>query len=171
MILTGPEIARQVERGNIVIRPFRYEQVNPNSYNYRLGPVLTPLAGFGAAWPGGSVSIPESGFCLQPRAVYLAKTAEVIGSEQFVTSLIGRSSVGRLGLFVQISADLGNLGPAHSWTLEMTVIQPLVVYPGMRIGQVSFWCPSGTIESYRGSYTRHSEPMGCLDKRLTSVQP
>lgn len=171
MILTGPEISRQVAQGNIVIRPFRHEQLNPNSYNYRLGPVLTPLSGFGATASSTSFSIPEDGFCLQPRTVYLAKTAEVIGSERFVTSLIGRSSVGRLGLFVQISADLGNLGPAHSWTLELTVVQPLMVYPGMIIGQVSFWCPTGTIEPYRGFYTRHSEPMGCLDERLIEVQP
>jgi dCTP deaminase len=170
MILTGPEISRQVKRGNIVIRPFRHEQVNPNSYNYHLGPMLTPLHGFGAAAPSASLSIPKGGFCLQPRTVYLAKTAEVIGSEHFVTSLIGRSSVGRLGLFVQISADLGNLGPAHSWTLELTVVQPLVVYPGMIIGQVSFWRPSGTIEPYRGFYTRYCEPMGCLDERLMEVQ-
>jgi dCTP deaminase len=170
MILTGSEISRQVKHGNIVIHPFRHKQVNPNSYNYRLGPVLTPLHGFGDAAPSASLSIPKSGFCLQPRAVYLAKTAEVIGSEHFVTSLIGRSSVGRLGLFVQISADLGNLGPAHSWTLELTVVQPLVVYPGMIVGQVSFWRPSGTIKQYRGLYTRHCEPMGCLDERLMEVQ-
>jgi len=170
MILTGPEICRQVELGNIVIRPFTHEQLNPNSYNYRLGSVLTPLGGYGADAAGPSVPIPKSGFCLHPGMVYLAKTAEVIGSEHFVTSLIGRSSVGRLGLFVQISADLGNLGPAHSWTLELTVVQRLVVYPGMIVGQVSFWCPSGSIEPYRGFYTDHSEPIGCLDERLMGVQ-
>ena len=171
MILTGPEIFRQVKLGNITIEPFRLEQLNPNSYNYRLGSLIVPLDDQVDGAPTQGLHIPQSGFCLQPRRVYLAHTAEIIGSERFVTCLIGRSSVGRLGLFLQISADLGNLGPAHSWTLELTVVQPLVVYPHMIIGQVSFWRPIGPIELYRGFYTNHSEPVGCLDTRLVKAQP
>ncbi len=168
MILTGPEISRQVELGNIIIQPFSLDQLNPNSYNYRLGSLIAPLDERTAA-AAPSIQIPKSGFCLQPRRVYLAHTVEMIGSDRFVTSLIGRSSVGRLGLFLQISADLGNLGPAHSWTLELTVVQPLVIYPGMIIGQVSFWRPHGTVEPYRGFYTGHSEPVGCLDEQLAKA--
>ena len=33
MILTGSEIAKQVIKNKIVIEPFNYENINPNSYN------------------------------------------------------------------------------------------------------------------------------------------
>ena len=41
MILTGSEIKKYVENGDIVIEPFNEDQLNPNSYNYRLGETLT----------------------------------------------------------------------------------------------------------------------------------
>jgi dCTP deaminase len=100
------------------------------------------------------IEIPETGYVLQPGRLYLGHTYERIGSTHFVPSLIGRSSLGRLGLFLQITADLGHLGTYHKWTLEMTVVQPLRIYPKMRIGQVSFWEPQGVpalaVASYAG---------------------
>ena len=77
-----------------------------------------------------------------------------------MTSLIGRSSVGRLGLFLQITADLGQLGAKHSWTLELKVVQPLIVYPMMKIGQVSFWVPEGEFSDYDGKYAKYSTVHG-----------
>jgi dCTP deaminase len=169
MILTGSEITRQVRQGRITITPFSTEQVNPNSYNYRLGEWITVCRG--NTGDGGSpvIRIPDQGFLLMPRQLYLGHTAEKIGSRAFVTSLIGRSSMGRLGLFLQISADLGNLGPAHSWTLELFVVQPLRIYAGMKIGQVSFWRPTGTIELYSGSYTDYSMPTHCVVNDLKAM--
>ncbi len=87
-----------------------------------------------------------------------------------MTSLIGRSSVGRLGLFVQISADLGNLGPAHQWTLELTCVQPVKVYPGMRIGQVSFWAATGQVRQYEGVYMKYNIPMHSLSAPVSMEQ-
>ena len=51
--------------------------------------------------------------------------------------------MGRLGLFLQITAPLGHLGTYHNWTLELKVVQPLKVYPLMKIGQVTFWKTKG----------------------------
>lgn len=162
MILTGNEIARQVELGNITISPFASECLNPNSYNYSLGHLIRsipPQIAAGLSTSAGPVEeIPSSGMQLLPGQLYLSHTKEVIGSTHFVISLIGRSSVGRLGLFVQISADMGNLGAAHSWTLELTCTQPIVVYPNMIIGQISFWTPAGAVSLYQGEYTSHSNP-------------
>lgn len=53
-------------------------------------------------------------------------------------SLIGRSSTGRLGLFLQVSADLGHTGAEHKWTLELVAAKPIKIYPNMIIGQISF---------------------------------
>lgn len=159
MILTGPEIERQIKDGSIVIEPFVKEQINPNSYNYRIGDSLIEISDQPID-PKKTASarhhlLPEEGFLLHPRRLYLAHTQEKIGSREYVTTLIGRSSLGRLGLWLQISADLGHLGDAHCWTLELSVVQPLWIYPGMIVGQVSFWLPMGERELlYTGKYAK-----------------
>ncbi|MFJ4800908.1 MULTISPECIES: dCTP deaminase [Streptomyces] len=162
MILTGPAIREAVANGTITIDPFEPELLNPNSYNYRLGDQLQELTSRPAdpTVPARTraIDLSDGGFVLQPGTVYLGTTVETIGSEDFVTSLIGRSSLGRLGCFLQISADLGQLGAVHRWTLEITVVQPLRIYPGMRVGQVSFWRPAGHRSPYRGHYGTLSVP-------------
>jgi dCTP deaminase len=96
---------------------------------------------------------------LQPKKLYLGSTVEEIGSDHFVTQLIGRSSVGRLGLFLQITASLGHVGSKHCWTLELKVVQPLRIYPNMKIGQVSFWKMDGVdMIDYNGKYQKYSLP-------------
>lgn len=96
MILTGSEIKKYVENGDIVIEPFNEDQLNPNSYNYRLGETLTFKEDDGKY---RTVKIPEEGFVLYPDRVYLGHTLETLGSRKCAMSLIGRSSTGRLGLF------------------------------------------------------------------------
>lgn len=174
MILTGNEIKRQVKMGNITIQPFTEKDVNPNSYNYRLGEEYTIVSPNIDLIVNSNFEtkkeklkkIPRDGLLLEPGKAYLANTLEIIGSNKFVTSLIGRSSLGRLGLFLQISADLGNLGPPHKWTLEMTCVQPIIVYPYMKIGQVSFWVPEGEIKEYKGEYTNYNSPKHTIYKRF-----
>lgn len=145
MILTGDEIANEVANGSITIEPFSRQLTNPNSYNYRLGDQLVVIDDAVIDLHGKAhtheIIIPEDGIELQPGVIYLGHTYESIGSDAFVPSLIGRSSLGRLGMFLQITADLGHLGTRHKWTLEITVVQPLRVYPRMVVGQVSFWLP------------------------------
>jgi dCTP deaminase len=165
MILTGKAITAAVHHGEITITPFDEAQVNPNSYNYRLGRILkmpaVTVADARRESPCEQVAIPTDGYVLQPGTVYLGATVEKIGSRHFVPSLIGRSSLGRLGLFLQISADLGQLGACHCWTLEIVAVQPLKVYAGMRIGQVSFWAPEGHRQPYQGFYGHISEALPC----------
>ncbi|OJH35970.1 dCTP deaminase [Cystobacter ferrugineus] len=181
MILTGNEIERAVRDGRIDLEPFDPDLLNPNSYNYRLGAEIVELRSDVIDLRGEQrtvkVSIPPEGFRLEPRRVYLGTTLEVIGSDSFVPSLIGRSSLGRLGLFLQITADLGHLGTRHRWTLELKVVQPLIVYPGMRIGQVSFWKPEGAdlLEGARyiqqtHSYAHFSEPQPSMFHKLLDDQ-
>jgi dCTP deaminase len=164
MILTRAEIDREVAQGAIVINPYVPTQLNPNSYNYRLGSNIKevhPENSLGnSAANNPLLPIDESGTVIAPGRVYLSNTLEVIGSRKYVISLIGRSSIGRLGLYVQLSADLGNLGDAHRWTLELTCVQPMFIYPGMIMGQISFWETHGAPAFYSGPYTRFSQPTG-----------
>lgn len=156
MILTGYEIARQRSLKRIVIEPFERQLVNPNSYNYRLGNELLefPQAVIDVKQPlmPRRHRLSARGFLLLPERLYLGHTVEIIGSDFYSTSLIGRSSMGRLGLWLQVTADLGHTGTAQRWTLEMKVVQPLWIYPGMKIGQVSFWKVAGRRYMYKGRY-------------------
>ena len=162
MILTGSEIKKQVQANRIHIYPFIEKNINPNSYNYRLhedllellddpiDPKVEPKV--------NKIKISDQGYTLEPGKLYLGSTIEEIGSDHYVTSLIGHSSIGRLGLFLQITADLGHLGAKHRWTLELTVVQPLIIYPMMKIGQVSFWSVEGNQDKlYKGKYDQYSE--------------
>lgn len=162
MILTGKEIEKQVELGNIHIKPFKKDNINPNSYNYRLSnklyKVTNDLLDIMKETQYIEIDIPEDGYILEPKSLYLGTTVESIGSDYFVTQLIGRSSVGRLGLFLQITAPLGHIGAKHCWTLELTAIQPIKIYKNMKIGQVSFWQPEGNIDKYTGSYNNYNNP-------------
>jgi len=162
MILTGEAITEAVECGDIVIDPFDPARVNPNSCNYRLGSEVVRVE---VARDPKLAAVqqrlePVDGrFLLRKGRFYLGHTLERIGSTRYVTSLIGRSSIGRLGLFVQLSADLGHCGAVHRWTLELLPTIDIYVYPGQVIGQVSFWSTTGDVAAYQGWYGRHDLPM------------
>ena len=153
MILTGTKIKEEIAKGSISIEPFCETQVNPNSYNYRLGSTIKVFKDFQGLKPiFEEVRIPSDGYVLIPETMYLANTFEIIGSKKYAMSLIGRSSMGRYGLFLQASANLGHTTSRHRWTLEMVAILPIKVYPEMIIGQVSFWENYGEVEQYDGRY-------------------
>lgn len=158
MILTGSKINQSVREGNISISPFDQAELNPNSYNYRLGSELKMAYEDGSGVHFLNVGFPEAGLILQPGNLYLGQTAEKIGSSSYAMSLIGRSSLGRLGLFLQVSANLGHTGSNHQWTLELYACQPIKIYPNMRIGQVSFWTNIGEMKDYERYYSNFNSP-------------
>ncbi|RLU80156.1 dCTP deaminase [Streptomyces griseocarneus] len=156
MILTGPEITAAALDGRLRIDPFDPEQANPNSYNVRLGNRLTaytsPVIDAHRPNPTATVTIGGDGHVLMPGELYLGHTFEQVGSDHFVPLLFGRSSVGRLGLFVEITAPIGDIGFHGQWTLMLTPVRPLRVYPGMEIGQVMFFVATGPVDLYTGKY-------------------
>ncbi|MEU5869274.1 MULTISPECIES: dCTP deaminase [unclassified Nonomuraea] len=162
MILTGPEIIQATGDGRIDISPFSLDQVNPNSYNVRLGDTLLTypdvVVDAHEANRTQAVSIDEKGFVLQPDELYLGHTVERVGSDVYVPLLFGRSSVGRLGLFVEITAPIGDIGFHGQWTLMLSPVRPLRVYPGMKIGQIMFFVSCGEIDLYAGKYQAASGP-------------
>jgi deoxycytidine triphosphate deaminase len=156
MILTGRQIIQEYLDGHIVIDPFEPEQVNPNSYNFRLGPTFRVYTDFplDPRWPNAytDLEIPAEGFVLQPHRLYLGCTVEVLGSTRYVPTYAARSSVARLGLFINLSASLGDIGFIGQWTLQLYTVHPLRVYAGMKIGQMMWWQPKGEIVLYEGKY-------------------
>ncbi|MFJ9517991.1 dCTP deaminase [Kitasatospora sp. NPDC101801] len=162
MILTGPEITEANADGRIAIAPFRADQVNPNSYNVRLGDTLLcytdETIDAYRPNPTAELRIPDEGYVLRPEQLYLGHTMERVGSDHYVPLLFGRSSVGRLGLFVEITAPIGDIGFHGQWTLMLSPVRPLRVYPGMKIGQVMFFVALGEVDLYRGKYQSSEGP-------------
>jgi dCTP deaminase len=169
MILTGPEILRQVKAQRIHIEPFEPGQLSPNSYDFLLGNQI--------CWYDEDVldcrlpnqvikeRIPADGMVLAPGRIYLGCTAERMGSDHYVPIIRARSSTARLGLFIHVTADLIDIGSVNHWTLQLHAVQPVRVYPGMRIGQVTFWRTKGRIVLYRGKYQGSTGPMPSLIHR------
>ncbi len=59
-----------------------------------------------------------------------------------------RASLAPLGLFVQTSAGIGDVGYRGYWTLVLYPTQPVRIYPGVPICRVSFYEPAGPITEY-----------------------
>ncbi|CAN7771515.1 dCTP deaminase [Rhizobium leguminosarum] len=163
MILTGSEITRRVQSGEIVISPFREENVNPNSYNFTLSSTLRVYEegeiDVRKEKETKTIEIGEGGYVLQPRRLYLASTTEIIGSHHFVPSYAARSSVARLGMFINLSAPFGDIGFVGNWTLQLLAINQIRVYAGMTVGQMMFWKVRGEIELYNGKYQGAKGPI------------
>jgi len=151
MVLSGHEILAQLGK-NIIIDPFDEANLNPNSYNLRLHDELMVyeevLLDMRKPHRVRRIQIPEAGFILQPNQLYLGRTAERTETHHLVPMIEGRSSVGRLGLFVHVTAGFGDVGFCGYWTLEMFAIQPIRIYAGVPICQIFYHEIQGQITEY-----------------------
>ena len=160
MILSGKEIARHMGEA-ISIEPFDPRRLNPNSYNLTLHNELlvyeNRLLDMKMENPVEQLTIPEEGLVLQPDRLYLGRTQEFTRTENFVPMQEGRSSVGRLGLFIHVTAGFGDVGFAGYWTLEIFCVQPIRIYPGVEICQIYYHDIRGDYEPYRsGKYQNNT---------------
>lgn len=151
MILSGKEIKNRQGK-EIVIEPFVERQLNPNSYNLRLHNELLVYEertlDMKKENRAKRLIIQEEGLVLEPGILYLARTVEYTKTEGYVPMLEGRSSIGRLGLFVHITAGFGDVGFAGYWTLEIFCVQPIRVYPDVEVCQIYYHSIEGDYDAY-----------------------
>jgi len=152
MILSDTKILAAIEKGEIVIEPFRPECLGTNSYDVHLGKYLATYKDRVLdAKKHNEISlfeIPEEGFVLEPGVLYLGVTEEYTETHNSVPFLEGKSSVGRLGVDIHATAGKGDVGFCNSWTLEISCTQPVRVYAGMPIGQLIYFHVDGEIDRY-----------------------
>jgi dCTP deaminase len=178
MVLTGPEILKQMALGTIHIAPFQPAHLGPNSYDVTLNSkLLVYELAPGEALdmkknnPTQGIEIPAEGLVLQPGRLYIGCSNETATSRRFVPMFEGRSSIGRLGINTHITAGFGDVGWGYipdengqlqcqypTWTLEIEVVHPIRVYPNVRLGQVYFMTPDGELSFYKGKYSQQREP-------------
>lgn len=156
MILSGKEIKREIGKG-INIEPFSESQLNPNSYNLKLHNELmvysNPVLDMKHPNPVEPLTIPEEGLLLETGKLYLGRTVEKTETSKFVPMLEGRSSIGRLGLFIHVTAGFGDVGFNGFWTLEIFCVQPIRIYAGVDICQIFYHTIEGDFDTYKnGKY-------------------
>jgi dCTP deaminase len=152
MILSGEEIRANLGT-NIVIEPFDPARLNPNSYNLTLHHELLTYEEvvLDMRCPNRTrrLTIPPEGLVLNPQQLYLGRTVEYTETRNLIPMIEGRSSIGRLGLFVHITAGFGDVGFRGYWTLEMFAVQPVRIYPGVPICQIIYHQIVGDVREYR----------------------
>jgi dCTP deaminase len=151
MILSGNEIRARLN-GDIVIDPFHEEQLNPNSYNLRLHNELLAYEEIVLDMRRPNRFrrhvIPPEGLVLDPNRLYLGRTLERTETHNLVPMLEGRSSIGRLGLFVHVTAGFGDVGFCGYWTLEMFAVHPVRIYANVQIAQIFYHTVEGEVTEY-----------------------
>jgi len=154
MILSGLEIKKQIGLKHIEITPYDEKCVNPNSYNLRLHNELLvytdDILDMKKAMTTETINIPEDGLVLAPGQLYLGRTHERTSTGQYVPMLEGRSSIGRLGIYVHVTAGFGDVGFSGFWTLEIQCVKPVRIYPMVEICQIYFHTIEGEYQTYQG---------------------
>ena len=151
MVLSDKTIALELAKGRIVIEPVDAEDIQPSSVDLHLGAELQVFRNSRYPYIDPRVNQPglteqliasvEEPFVLHPGEFALGVTAEHIElPDDIVARLEGKSSLGRLGLMIHSTAGYVDPGWRGQITLELSNVAnlPILLTPGMPIGQISF---------------------------------
>lgn len=148
MILSDKDIKEAISNGDIDISPFDEKSLGCNSYDVHLGEILLTYDFSSNSEyvldckkdnPTIEHKIGPDGFKLVPGELYLGVTQEHTITRKHVPVLEGKSSGARLGISIHATAGVGDVAFKGRWTLEISVIHPVIVYTGMPIGQLIYF--------------------------------
>ena len=173
MIFSDRDIKQAVEAGRIGIDPYVADHVQPSSVDLRVDsvfrvfethryPIIDPKAHQPDLTKRMEVE-PGGRFMLHPGEFVLGATFERIRlADDVVARLEGKSSLGRIGLLIHSTAGFVDPGFDGYLTLELANVAnlPIAIYPGMLIGQVSFYQMSSPAEHPYGSHGAGSKYQG-----------
>lgn len=152
MILSGKEIKKRIDN-DIFIDPFDKKQLNPNSYNLKLSDEISwyenKILDMKDVHSLHIIKMDHDGLLLKPGQLYLGRTHEYTVTKNLVPMIEGRSSIGRLGIFIHATAGFGDVGFAGFWTLEISCIQPVIIYPFVEIAQIYYHTIEGDFDEYK----------------------
>ncbi|NQY56231.1 MAG: dCTP deaminase [Ilumatobacteraceae bacterium] len=153
MILSDRTMREQIATGRIVIEPFDDALIQPSSIDVRISPLFRVFRNHTRAVIDVKQDMadltelieldPDSDdpFILHPGEFVLGSTLERIGMPNDIVGRVdGKSSLGRLGLLIHSTAGFVDPGFDGHITLELANVAslPITLYPGMKIGQISF---------------------------------
>lgn len=160
--LTGNQIKEEVETGGIVIEPFNTSNINPNSYNYTISPVILKnideIIDVKSIDSYEKITMTDKGYILEPGECYLGCTNEIFGTNKFACLVTGRSSIGRKFITNHVTAALIDQGFKGTITLEITVTKRTRIYPNITFGQIFWFTTFGEALLYQGKYQNQINP-------------
>ncbi|MEM8745061.1 MAG: dCTP deaminase [Actinomycetota bacterium] len=179
MILSDRTLREQIDAGRIVLDPFDESLVQPSSIDVRISNLfrvfrnhtrgvidvkvdledLTELV----EMPVDERGVGDEAFMLHPGEFVLGSTLErVTVPDDVVGRVEGKSSLGRLGLLIHSTAGFVDAGFDGHITLELANVAslPITLYPGMKIGQISFMTMTTPAENPYGAGASGSKYQG-----------
>jgi dCTP deaminase len=164
MILSDRTIREEIDAGRIVIDPFDTRCVQPSSVDLHVDSQFRVFANNRYPYIDVKLEQPDltelvetkrdEPFILHPGEFVLGSTLERVALPgDVVARLEGKSSLGRLGLLIHSTAGYVDPGWDGYLTLELSNVAnlPITLYPGMRIGQISFFRLTTEAETPYGS--------------------
>ena len=173
MILSDVDIRKALASGRIEIEPFDPDCVQPSSVDLHVDSQFRVFAN--SRYPYIDVHKPmpdltelvevkeDDPFILHPGEFVLGSTLERVAlPDDLVARLEGKSSLGRLGLLIHSTAGYVDPGWDGYLTLELSNVAnlPITLYPGMKIGQISFFRLTTAAEVPYGSKATRSKYQG-----------
>ena len=173
VILSDRSIREELAAGRIEIDPLDETSIQPSSVDLRLDhffrvflnhttPVIDVKQDLGELTR--EIEIDEGdAFILHPGEFVLGSTLERVGlPDDLVARIEGKSSLGRLGLLIHSTAGFIDAGFDGHVTLELANVAslPITIYPGMKIGQISFMHMTTPAEHPYGSGPTGSKYQG-----------
>ena len=151
MILSDRTIREQLDAGRIIIDPLDPKGLQPSSVDLRLDRWFRVFKNHTMGHIDVKMNLEEltelvetgddEPFMLHPGEFVLGSTLERVAvPDDLVARLEGKSSLGRLGLLIHSTAGFVDAGFDGQLTLELSNVAnlPITLYPGMKIGQISF---------------------------------
>ena len=173
MVLSDKSIREELESGRIVIEPIQEGAVQPSSVDLRVDRLFRVFRNDTTPYIDPKqpqedltelVEVAEDGaFILHPGEFVLGSTLERVAlADDLVARLEGKSSLGRLGLLIHSTAGFVDASWDGHLTLELSNVAnlPIAIYPGMKIGQISFLRMTSAADSPYGSKETGSKYQG-----------
>ncbi len=173
MILSDTSIRKELADGRIVIEPLDERDIQPSSVDLRVDRLFRVFRNDTTPYIDPKcpqedltelVEVAEGkAFILHPGEFVLGSTLEWVAlPDDLVARLEGKSSLGRMGLLIHSTAGFVDCGFKGHLTLELSNVAnlPIAIYPGMKIGQISFIRMTSPAERPYGSRTTGSKYQG-----------
>ena len=164
MLLSDKDIKAEINSGRVGMEPYDQAMVQPSSIDVRLDRFFRVFENHRYPHIDPSTEQPEltrevatdgdEPFVLHPGEFVLGSTYEVVTLPNDIAArLEGKSSLGRLGLLTHSTAGFIDPGFSGHVTLELANVAtlPILLYPGMKIGQVCFFRMTSESEHPYGS--------------------
>ncbi|MCW3156583.1 dCTP deaminase [Micropruina sonneratiae] len=173
MLLSDRDIRAQIDAGRVQFDPWDPAMLQPSSVDVRLDrffrlfdnhkyPVIDPAQDQPELTRLVEVD-PAEGFVLHPGEFVLGSTWETVTlPDDLAARVEGKSSLGRLGLLTHATAGFVDPGFSGHVTLELSNVAtlPIMLWPGMKIGQLAFFQLTSPSENPYGSAVYGSHYQG-----------